>query len=203
MAARKAGEEEAIKSIQKRMEAEQVASRLGVDAASKAARAFSAQRAEFWMDDEYVAAAQALEKLEKVIPGVADNFYAINGGVDQFNKLNPDQKVKLVNEQLTKTAKITKEVDLSFKSLVQSISTLNTGYIDFIKSLQPTTPFDNIVSQIQTVQKGISDTEKSIKDLISVGGDSRGLQENLAAALTGISGTSRNIFSGETRAVLS
>lgn len=202
IAAREAGDQAAIKSVQERMDAEQAASRLGIEASSKAARAFASQRGEMFMDDEYIAAAQALEKLEKVMPGVADNFYAINGGVDQFDSLDPDKKVKLVNDQLIKTAEVTRVVDTAFKSLNESITTLNNGYIDFIKSLQPTTPFDSIVNQLQSVQKNISDTERSIKDLIDVGGDTGSLQEAQAATLTGISGSSRNIFSGETRAAL-
>jgi hypothetical protein len=201
-AAQRAGDKEAIKAIQERQRAAAVADRLGVSAGSNAARAFAAQSSEIWMDDEYVAAAQALEQLEKAMPGVADNFYAINGGVEEFNKLEVDEKLKLINDQLEKTAKVTRNVESAFKALSQAVSGLNTGYIDFIKSITPSTPYDGIVGNLEGVRKGILDTEIAIGDLAAVGGNTEELRNRLSESLTGIEGPARNIFDPATRGAL-
>lgn len=200
--AQRSGDQEAIKAIRERQKAMAASDRLGVSSTSNAAKAFAAQSSEIWMDDEYVAAAQALEQLEKTMPGVANNFYAINGGVEEFNKLEVDQKLLLINDQLEKTAKVARNAENAFKSLSQATSTLNTGYIDFIKGLAPSTPYDGIVNNLEGVRKGILDTEIAIGDLVAIGGDSKELQNRLSETLTGIEGASRNIFDPATRGAL-
>ena len=136
------------------------------------------------------------------MPGVADNFYAMNGGVEEFNKLEVDQKLELINQQLEKTAKVTRNVENAFRALSQSVSGLNTGYIDFIKSITPSTPYDGIVSNLEGVRKGILDTEIAIGDLVAIGGDTSELQNRLSETLTGIEGPARNMFDPATRGAL-
>ena len=140
--------------------------------------------------------------LEKAMPGVAENFYAINGGVEEFNKLEVDEKLKLINDQLEKTGKVARNAENAFRSLSQAVSSLNTGYIDFIKSITPSTPYDGIVGNLEGVRKGILDTEIAIGDLAAIGGDTGELRNRLSETLTGIEGPSRNMFDPATRGAL-
>ena len=202
-AARRSGNKELIAQLQAEQKTQNVASRLGVSGSSMAAKAFSAQSNEFWIDDEYVAAAKALEQLEIQLPGVAKGFYDMNGGVEQFNKLDPSIKVGLVNDRLKQTAKLARDVENAFKSLDQSVSGLNTGYIDFIKSISPTTQYDEIVTKLQNFTKSVDESKSAIYAMNKAGGgDAMQLQDRLAESITGIEGPARNMFTGGTREIL-
>jgi len=202
-AARRAGNKELVAELQAEQQALNVSSRLGVGGGSMAAKAFSAQGKELWMDDEYVAAAKALEQLENQLPGVAKGFYDMNGGVDEFNKLDPSIKVRLVNEQLKQTGKLARDVENAFKGLDQSVNSLNTGYVDFIKSISPTTEYDGIVNKLQSFTKSVSESNAAMYAMGKAGGaDSMKLQDRLAESITGIEGPARNMFTGGTREIL-
>ncbi len=200
--ANKAGNQERARQLEEERKTLMTASRLGVSGQSLAARAFSAQGSEIWMDDEYVAAAQALERLEKVAPGAAEAFYNINGGVEAFNALEPDVKINLVASAFENLGKVARKVEAAFKSIQDAVKNLNSGYIDFIKSLTPTTPYDNIVNNFDALSKSLNDTKLAIMDMEAVGGDASALQERMSETITGIAGPARNIFSAGTREVL-
>ena len=202
-AARQSGNKELLAQLESEQKATITARRTGISATSMAAKAFSAQSSELWMNDEYVAAAQALEQLEKQLPEAAKGFYDLNGGVDEFNKLDPAVKVRLVNEQLQHTAALARTVENAFKGLDQSINSLNTGYVDFIKSITPTTQYDSIVTNLQNFSKSVNETKAAMLQMkASGGGDSLQLEERLAATVTGIEGPARNMFTGGTREIL-
>lgn len=200
--ARRQNNLERVRALEQEQRDLRTADRLGVAPGSRAAQAFSAQGTEFWMNDEYIAAAQTLENLEKANRGAADAFYELNGGVQAFNQLDPEEKVRRIYEEMKTLGTVTRNLETSFKSLQNAIKGLNSGYVDFIKSITPTTEYDNIVSNFDAFNKSLGDTRLAIMDMEAVGGDATELQNRLAETITGFEGPARNIFSGPTREAL-
>lgn len=201
--ANKRGDAEAIKSIQNQQKLLNNAARLGVSTGTQAAQAFQNEATGLWLSSDAEAAAQYLDNLEKQLPGVAKAFYDAQGGAKKFNQLETDKKLAAIAQQAGITSAALKRIESSFDSLSKSISGINTGYTDFIKSITPTTPYDTIVDKFKSFKTSLREVNAAISDSGSIGASTDELNKRLSETLTGFKGDARNIFSLDVQANLS
>jgi hypothetical protein len=203
IAATKKGDAEEVKNLQNQQKLLNNANRLGVSSSTQAAQAFQSEASGLWLSSEAEAAAQYLDNLEKQLPGVAKGFYEAQGGAKKFNQLDTDKKLAAIAQQAGITSTALKRIESGFNSLSTSISGINTGYTDFIKSITPTTAYDTIIDKFKSFKTSFREVNAAIEDSGSIGTSTTDLNKRLSETLTGFKGDARNIFSLDVQANLS
>jgi hypothetical protein len=197
------GDAVAVRNLQNQQKLLNNANRLGVSSGTQAAQAFQNEASGLWLSDDAEAAAQYLDNLEKQLPGVAKAFYDAQGGAKKFNQLDTDKKLAAIAQQAGITSTALRRIESGFDSLSKSISGINTGYTDFIKSITPTTAYDTIIDKFKSFKTSFREVNAAIEDSGSIGASTTDLNKRLSETLTGFKGDARNIFSLDVQANLS
>lgn len=200
--ANKSGNKELIKEARNQQNLLNTALKLGVSDTTSAAQAFQSEAQGLFVSTEAEAAVKYLDVLETQLPGVAKAFYDSYGGAKAFNELETEKKLEAIAKQAGTTSTALKRIESGFDSLSKSIGNINTGYTDFIKSITPTTPYDNIIDKFKSFKTSLREVNSAINDSGSVGVSTDELNKRLSDVLTGFKGDARNIFTLDVQANL-
>lgn len=136
--------------------------------------------------------AQVIKSLQSVIdlvPDAEQTFF-------KLNKTMKDDANKAAIATINLYAKGLKNITPVVNELTEAFKNQETAYQDFIKSLKPTTPYDNIVTSITNTNNAIYEADKAFKAAKESGLD---FSDKLSKLLSLMGPSSRNILDIDTQ----
>lgn len=136
-----------------------IANTAGVSFDSKALEMFQGTLEASWLglgswNEEGIQSIKTLDQLEKLSPQVAKRFYEAANATDSQEK-----KTKLLNQALQYASEEYNPLRDKLAEFTEALKAAEIAQGDFLKSLRPTTPFDNVASNFRNLTSSMSELE--------------------------------------------